>query len=104
MTRPAHSQSAPEGRIVVATPLTHEAEDGVARVSWLRTVLRLAAEPEQHPWSSRWTLRHPGAIAALALALLLLLLFAASGCATVPLQSLPFAVSAPDAAQGLRCD
>src|SRR5438067_511740 len=99
----ADPQPAPEGRMVVAALAEAEGEDGLARVSWPRTILRLALEPGEHPWSNRWRLRRRAPLAAVVVAILLLLLFAA-GCASVPPQSLHESASAPAAAEGLHCE
>ncbi|HEX9576415.1 MAG TPA: hypothetical protein VF993_01600 [Myxococcales bacterium] len=106
MSRPAAAdpQSSPSGRLVVAAPLEQQNEDGLARVSWPRTIWRLLLQPDAHPWSSRWRLRRRAPLVAVALALLLLLLFAAGGCASVPPQSLRDSAAAPPTAEGLRCE
>ncbi len=88
--------------LVVATALPAP-DDGLVRVAWPLTVLRLAVQPATHPWSAQWRLRRRAPLAALALALLLLLLFAA-GCASTPLQSLRTSASSPRPAEGLRCE
>jgi len=90
MSRPAAAdpQSSPSGRLVVAAPLEQQNEDGLARVSWPRTIWRLLLQPDAHPWSSRWQLRRRAPLVAVALAFLLLLLFAAGGCASAPPRSL----------------
>src|SRR5438105_3451032 len=105
MSRPAAAdpRPAPGGRMVVAALAEAESEDGLARVSWPRTILRLALEPGEHPWSSRWRLRRRAPLIAVALALLLLLLFA-DGCASAPPQSLHSSTGAPPAAEGLHCE
>jgi hypothetical protein len=106
MSRPAAAdpQPAPRGRIVVATLAERDAEDGLARVCWARTIWRLAVEPGLHPWSSRWRLRRRAPLVALAVALLLLLLFAASGCASAPPRSLRNSAAAPRPSEGMRCE
>jgi hypothetical protein len=98
----AAETEAPAGPLVVARALPAP-EDGLTRVSWPRTVLRLSLEPSLHPWSARWRLRRRAPLVALACALLLLLLFAA-GCSSAPLQSLRSSTSSPRPAQGLRCE
>ena len=89
--------------IVVARPLPAP-EDGLVRVGWLRTIGRLALEPRLHPWAAHWRLRRGAPLAAVVVALLFLLLFAASGCSSVPLQSVRSSVISPHPAQGLRCE
>ena len=98
----AAAETAPAGPLVVARALPAP-EDGLARVGWRRTVLRLWLEPGEHPWSARWSLRRKAPLVALACALLLLLLFAAS-CSSAPLQSLRASASSPRPDQGLRCE
>ncbi|HMC34025.1 MAG TPA: hypothetical protein VKH65_06445, partial [Myxococcales bacterium] len=99
----AGTPPAESGRIVVATALPAP-DDGLVRVSWPRTIWRLALDPEAHPWSARWRLRRRAPLAAVIGALLLLLLFALSGCSSAPLQSLRSSTAAPRPAQGLRCE
>src|SRR5205823_12167812 len=91
-------------RLVVATALEPQHEDELERVSWPRTVLRLAVQPELHPWKRAWRLQRRGPLFALAAAVLLLLLLAASGCASTPRQSLRQGASAPQPGQGVRCE
>lgn len=94
--------------LLIATPLPEAGapsdEDGLARVSWPRTVARLALEPGQHPWSAGWRLQRRGPLWLLAAAVLLLLLFAAAGCASAPPQSLLDSARAPAPAAGLHCE
>jgi len=97
------SGPAPPDRVVVATRIAG-AEDGLARVGWPRTLLRLTVEPGIHPWSASWRVRRRGPLAAVALAVLLLLLFALSGCASAPTQSARVWTPAPRAASSLRCE
>ncbi|MGZ6125067.1 MAG: hypothetical protein ACXWLR_08910, partial [Myxococcales bacterium] len=99
----AEAPAAGNGPLVVAHALPAP-EDGLVRVSWPRTIWRLALEPALHPWKAGWRLRRAGPVAAVALALLLLLLFAASGCSSAPLQSLRASASSPRTARGLRCE
>src|SRR5437868_8755745 len=94
----------PHERIVVATPLEPAPEEELQRVSWPRTVLRLALQPEEHPWNPEWRLRRKAPLVVLGAALLLLLVFAASGCASVPPQSLLQRTTAPAPANGARCE
>jgi hypothetical protein len=101
---PADPQPAPEGPLVVAVPVEKESEDGLEKVSWPVTILRLTVEPFAHPWSSRWRLRRRAPLVAVGVAVLLLLLFAASGCASAPRQSLRDTAPVPAASQGLRCE
>ena len=89
--------------IVVARPLPAP-DDGLVRVGWLRTIGRLALEPRVHPWTAHWRLRRRAPLAAVVVALLFLLLFAASGCSSIPLQSVRSSVISPHPAQGLRCE
>src|SRR5437667_10311445 len=105
MSRPAAAdpKPAPEGRMVAAALVEEEREDGLSRVSWPRTIWRLALEPGEHPWSSRWRLRRRAPVVAVVIAFLLLLLFAV-GCASVPPRSLYDSAAAPPAAEGLRCE
>ncbi len=91
-------------RVEVVTPLRDAPEDELARVSWPRTIARLALDPGQHPWSHGFRVRNRAPLIAVALAVLLLLLFAASGCASAPQQSLSQRVSAATAAETPRCD
>ncbi|HYY53374.1 MAG TPA: hypothetical protein VE755_10905 [Myxococcales bacterium] len=92
-----------QGPIVVARPLPAP-DDGLVRVGWLRTIGRLALEPQIHPWTAHWRLQRRAPLAAVAVALLLLLLFAASGCSSAPLQSVRSSAISPRPAQGLRCE
>ncbi|HUJ25851.1 MAG TPA: hypothetical protein VLW85_07530 [Myxococcales bacterium] len=89
--------------LIVATPLD-EPEDGLVRVAWPLTIARLAVSPEQHPWSARWRLRRRGALVVAGLSVALLLLFAASGCASAPMESLRGSTMAPAPSRGLRCE
>jgi hypothetical protein len=91
-------------RVVVAAPLERHVEEDLSRVPWVRTIARLALEPDQHPWKRGWRLRHRAQLVAVAAALLLLALLATSGCASAPLQSLSRATSAPRPAAGARCE
>src|SRR5262249_27138003 len=59
------------GRIVVATALPAP-DDGLVRVSWPRTVWRLALEPAVHPWAAHWTLRRGAPLLAVIAAIALL--------------------------------
>lgn len=95
---------APHPRIAVATPLHADAGDELLRVSWLRTVARLALQPSQHPWRRGWKLQQKSPLVALIIALGLLLLFAASGCASTPRISLSQQTQAPEIAAGPRCE
>jgi len=103
---PASSSGpAPHARVVVATRIPGtESEDGLRRVSWARTLLRLTVEPGVHPWSASWRLRRRGPLAAVAVALLLLALFALSGCASTPKQSVRNWTPAPRGSSNLRCE
>src|SRR5256885_16287277 len=84
-------------RLVVATALEPQHEDELERVSWPATVLRLAVQPELHPWKRGWRGQRRGPLFALAAAVLLLLLLAASGCAFTPPPSPPPGGAAPPA-------
>jgi hypothetical protein len=101
---PAGDDTTEHERILVATPLGPEPDDELARVPWARTVVRLALDPEQHPWRRGWRLGRKGPLVVVAFALLVLLVFAASGCASVPPQSLRQQVAAPAPASGARCE
>ena len=92
--------------LVVATPIVEAGgdEDGLARVSWPRTILRLALQPARHPWSARWMLERRGPLALVAASLLLLLLFALAGCARAPPRSLIDSARAPPPPKGVRCE
>ena len=107
-TEPASSsgfEPAPHERVVVATRIPGTgAEDGLRRVSWPRTLVRLTVEPGVHPWSASWRLRRRGPLAAVVVALLLLALFALSGCASAPKQSVRNWTPAPRASSNLRCE
>ena len=104
-TAPAPSSGPAPPRVVVATRIPGAgAEDGLRRVSWPRTLLRLTVEPAIHPWSASWRLRRRGPLAAVALAVGLLLLFALSGCASAPTQSVRNWTPAPRASSNLRCE
>jgi hypothetical protein len=49
----ASSGQAPPARVVIATRIPGSAgEDGIVRVSWVRTIVRLAVDPGMHPWSA----------------------------------------------------
>jgi hypothetical protein len=91
-------------RIVVAAPVERHVEEELARVPWLRTIARLALEPDQHPWKRGWRLRHRAQLVAVGSALLLLALLASSGCASAPLQSFSQRTSLPRPAAGTRCE
>src|SRR4051794_37575081 len=102
---PASTGPAPPARVVVAKKIpVPDAEDGLERVSWARTLFRLSVEPALHPWSASWRLRRRGPVVAVALAALLLLLFALSGCASAPQQSVRNWTPAPRASSKLRCE
>jgi hypothetical protein len=104
-TAPAPSSGPAPARVVVATRIPGTgAEDGLRRVSWPRTLLRLTVEPGIHPWSASWRLRRRGPLAAVALAIGLLLLFALSGCASAPTQSVRNWTPAPRSFSTLRCE
>jgi hypothetical protein len=104
--RAAESTDRPpaQRRIVVATPVERHLEEELVRVPWLRTIARLALEPDQHPWKRGWRLRHRAQLFAVAAALLLLLLLATAGCASVPLQSFSQAIPMPRSGKGARCE
>src|SRR5205809_7753702 len=102
MSRPAAAVPQPAPALVVARLAGGEEE--LTRVSWARTIWRLALQPDAHPWSNTWRLRRRAPLVAVALALLLLLLFAASGCASAPPGSLRSTTAAPPTAEGLRCE
>ncbi|MFL5312508.1 MAG: hypothetical protein ACJ79H_18900 [Myxococcales bacterium] len=104
LPKSAAAASVPHRRLVVAVALEKAAGDELARVSWARTVWRLAVEPGQHPWRPAWRLRHHGALAVVAAAVVLLLLLAASGCASAPRQSILRSVPAPVPAKAARCE
>jgi len=91
------------GSVVVATALPAP-DDGLIRVSWTRTALRLALEPSVHPWAAHWKLRRSGPLAAVLAAILLLLLFAASGCASAPRETVRTSTVSPRPSQGMRCE
>jgi hypothetical protein len=101
---PSGDRQPPHERIVVATPLEPASDDELVRVSWSRTVLRLALQPEQHPWKPGWRIARKAPLVAVAAALLLLLVFAASGCSSVPPQSLRQQTVAPAPASGAHCE
>ena len=103
-TTAADGQALPHRRIVVATALERDLGDELARVSWPRTIWRLAVQPEQHPWKRGWRLTRRGPLYAVIAAVLLLLLFAASGCASVPRQSILQRAISPAPAAGARCE
>ena len=50
----------PPRPLVIAAPTGPRAQDELVRVSWARTVLRLALEPDENPWSPSWRLRRRG--------------------------------------------
>ena len=102
-SKAADAPIADSSRLVVATAL-HPPDDGLVRVSWPRTIWRLVLEPSVHPWNAHWRLRGKAPAAAVIIALLFLLLFAASGCASAPLQSLRSSTASPRPGQGLRCE
>ncbi|HYS08166.1 MAG TPA: hypothetical protein VEP66_05460 [Myxococcales bacterium] len=91
------------GSVVVAKALPAP-DDGLIRVSWTRTALRLALEPGVHPWAAHWRLRRRAPLAAVLVALFLLLLFATGGCASAPLQTVRSSTPSPQPASGLRCE
>src|SRR5260370_37966312 len=91
-------------RVVVAAPLERHVEEDLSRVPWVRTIARLALEPDQHPWKRGWRLRHRAQLVAGAAALLLLALLATPGRPSASLQSLSPATSAPRPAAGARRD
>src|SRR5260370_41189824 len=99
--RAAESTDRPpaQRRIVVATPVERHLEEELVRVPWLRTIARLALEPDQHPWKRGWRLRHRAQPVAVAAALLFLPLLATAGCAPGPPQSFSPAVPRPRAGQ-----
>ena len=103
--RPAErTERTPEHRrIVVAAPI-EPLEEELAPVTWLRTIARLALEPDQHPWKRRWRLRHRAQLVAVAAALLLLALLASSGCASAPLQSFSQSTALQRPSEGARCE
>jgi hypothetical protein len=92
-----------DGPIVIATALPAP-EDGLVRVGWARTIARLALEPRAHPWAARWRLRDRMPLALVLASALLLLLFAASGCASTPLESVRGSTVSPRPPRGLRCE
>ncbi|MFL5458560.1 MAG: hypothetical protein ACJ78X_19350 [Myxococcales bacterium] len=105
-TAPAPTSGpAPASRVVIATRVPGStAEDGLARVSWGRTLLRLAVEPGIHPWTASWRLRRRAPLVVVAVSVLLLLLFALSGCASAPTQSVRNWTPAPRGSSNLRCE
>ena len=103
-TAEAPVRDAPEPVVITVREDRAETESGLATASWPRTVLRLALEPRQHPWSPVWRLRSPGRLVAVGLALLVLLLFLASGCAGVPPQSLQQGAASPRPSAPGRCE
>ena len=104
LPKSAADPSVPHRRLVVAVALDKGPGEQLARVSWRRTVWRLAVEPRQHPWMPAWRLRRRAPLAVVATAVLLLLLLAASGCASVPRQSILRSVVAPIPAKAARCE
>src|SRR5207302_2829457 len=100
----AAAPSVPHRRLVVAVALEKAAGDELARVSWPRTIWRLAVEPGQHPWKPAWRLRQRAPLAVVAAAVVLLLLLAASGCASAPRQSILRSAAAPMPAKAARCE
>src|SRR5262249_54851084 len=99
----ADPASGGRGSVVVATALPAP-DDGLIRVSWVRTAFRLALEPAVHPWAAHWTLRRSGPLRAVLVAIVLLLLFALGGCASAPLQTVRSSTVSPRPAQGMRCE
>src|SRR3989442_6269426 len=91
-------------RLVVAVALEKGSGDELVQVSWLRTIWRLAVDPGQHPWKPAWRLRRRAPLAVVVVAGALLLLLAASGCASVPRQSILRSAAAPMPAKGARCE
>src|SRR5258708_36557398 len=89
-------------RVVVAAPLERHVEEDLSRVPWVRTIARLALEPDQHPWKRGWRLRHRAQLVAGGAALLLLALLASAGCAPAPLQSFSQRTPLPRPAAGAR--
>ena len=89
--------------LVVARALPSP-DDGLVRVGWLRTIVRLTLEPHAHPWAAHWRLQRRAPLVTVIAALLLLLLFGASGCASAPLQSVRSSAIAPRPPEGLRCE
>ena len=55
----ADPAGAGRGSLVVAKALPAP-DDGLIRVSWPRTAVRLALEPGIHPWAAHWRLRRRG--------------------------------------------
>src|SRR5256886_8427529 len=104
LPKSAADPSVPHRRLVVAVALDKGPGEELARVSWRRTVWRLALEPRQHPWTPAWRLRRRAPLAVVTGAVLLLLLLAASGCASVPRQSILRSVVAPVPAKAARCE
>lgn len=100
---PARPAGAPR-RLVVATPVDPQDGEELSRVSWPRTVLRLALQPAQHPWRPGWRLARRGPLLALAAAVAALLFFAASGCASGPLTSVAQSAQVPAPPSGARCE
>ena len=101
---PAAEASVPHERLVVAVALEKGSGEELVRVSWPRTIWRLAVEPGQHPWKPGWRLRRRAPLAVVAAAVVLLLLLAASGCASAPRQSILRLATAPITAKGARCE
>ena len=96
--------SVPHERLVVAVALDKVSGEELARVSWPRTAWRLAVDPGQHPWKPAWRLRRRAPLFVVGVAAVLLLLLAASGCASVPRQSILRSAAAPMPAKGARCE
>src|SRR5260370_26460549 len=95
--RAAESTDRPpaQRRIVVATPVERHLEEELVRVPWLRTIARLALEPDQHPWKRGWRLRPRAPLVAGAAPPLLLPLLARARRPTGPPPPLPPPTPAP---------
>jgi hypothetical protein len=104
LAKTAAGVSVPHERLVVAVALEKDSGDELAKVSWPRTVWRLAVEPGQHPWKPAWRLRRRAPLALVAAAVVLLLLLAASGCASAPRRSILRSAASPMPAKGARCE
>src|SRR6266850_423735 len=94
----------PEPAAEASVALEKGSGEELVRVSWPRTIWRLAVEPGQHPWKPGWRLRRRAPLAVVAAAVVLLLLLAASGCASAPRQSILRLGTAPITAKGARCE
>jgi hypothetical protein len=95
----------PRRPLVIAVPEQGQALDGeLHRVSWARTIWRLAVEPAQHPWSPTWALRSRGPLVAVAIATGVLALLLFSGCAGAPPQSLLQSTTSPKPSAPARCE